>query len=73
MAFRLRSISPTAWLLVLCSWLVLAGPARASHIVGGEMELVHNTGESYTLFLNLYFDAVNGSSSVLDADLTATI
>jgi gliding motility-associated-like protein len=37
------------------------------------MELVHNTGDSYTLLLNLYFDAVNGSTGALDADLTATI
>jgi gliding motility-associated-like protein len=37
------------------------------------MELVHNSGESYTLLLNLYFDAVNGSASALDADLTASI
>ena len=62
-----------ACLLLLGSWLVLATPARATHIVGGEMELVHNTGESYTLLLNLYFDAVNGSAGALDADLTASI
>ena len=60
------------WLLLGC-WLLLAQSARATHIVGGEMELVHNTGESYTLRLNLYFDAVNGNPSVLDADLTASI
>ncbi|GAC1373267.1 MAG: hypothetical protein NVS3B25_02800 [Hymenobacter sp.] len=57
----------------MSSWLVLAGPARATHIVGGEMELVHNTGDSYTLLLNLYFDAVNGNAAALDADLTASI
>jgi gliding motility-associated-like protein len=62
-----------ALLLWLGSCLLLAGPARATHIVGGEMELVHNTGESYTLILNLYFDAYNGSPSALDADLTASI
>ena len=37
------------------------------------MELVHNSGDSYTLLLNLYFDAVNGSPGALDADLTASI
>ena len=75
MAFCLRLLSPTqlAFLLFLSSWLLLAGPARATHIVGGEMELVHNSGNSYTLLLNLYFDAVNGSPSALDADLTASI
>ena len=59
-------------LLVLAGWL-LAGPARATHIVGGEMELVHDTGDSYTLLLNLYFDAVNGSPGALDPSLTASI
>ncbi|GAA3961334.1 hypothetical protein GCM10022407_05300 [Hymenobacter antarcticus] len=54
-------------------WLLLAGPARATHIVGGELELVHNTGDSYTLLVNLYFDAANGNASALDADLTASI
>ncbi|WP_201982256.1 gliding motility-associated C-terminal domain-containing protein [Hymenobacter rubidus] len=57
----------------MCSLLALARPARATHIVGGEMELVHNSGESYTLILNLYFDAVNGSAGALDASLTASI
>ncbi|MBF9220511.1 T9SS type B sorting domain-containing protein [Hymenobacter ruricola] len=60
-------------LLLLVGLLALAGPARATHIVGGEMELVHNSGDSYTLQLNLYFDAVHGSASALDADLTASI
>ncbi|SFP85013.1 gliding motility-associated C-terminal domain-containing protein [Hymenobacter arizonensis] len=75
MPFRLFPLRP-AWpavLLFLCTWLLLAGPAQATHIVGGEMELVHNTGDSYTLILNLYFDAANGSPSALDADLTASI
>ena len=60
-------------LLLIGSLLASAVPAQATHIVGGEMELVHNTGESYTLILNLYFDAVNGSAGALDADLTASI
>jgi len=75
MVVRLRLPGPgwAALALFLGSWLALAGPARATHIVGGEMELVHNTGESYTLLLNLYFDAANGSPSALDGDLTASI
>jgi len=71
MAFSTRSAG-SAFLLFLCGWL-LAGPARATHIVGGEMELVHNTGDSYTLLVNLYFDAANGNATALDADLTASI
>ncbi|WP_310396038.1 gliding motility-associated C-terminal domain-containing protein [Hymenobacter sp.] len=70
--FHLAGSARSAFLL-LAGWLLLAGPARATHIVGGEMELVHNTGESYTLLLNLYFDAANGSPNALDADLTASI
>ena len=70
-----RLFGPTraAMLLFLCSWLVLVGPAWGTHLVGGEIELVHNTGDAYTLQLNLYFDAANGSPSALDGDLTASI
>ena len=74
--FSFSHLSRPAWaavLLFLGSWLALAGPARATHIVGGEMELVHRSGDAYTLLLNLYFDAVNGNASALDADLTASI
>ena len=60
------------FLALLSCWLLLAGPARASHIVGGELELTHTTGTSYTLVLNLYFDAVHGDLSLIDANLTAS-
>jgi hypothetical protein len=75
MSFRLCRPGPAlaAFLLFSCSWLALIGPARATHIVGGEMELIYNSGNSYTLALNLYFDAVNGSATALDGDLTASI
>ena len=72
LSFRLPAAARVA-LLMLCGWLLAASPARATHIVGGEMELVHNSGDSYTLQLNLYFDAVFGSASALDANLTASI
>lgn len=58
-----------ALLLVLLS----APLARATHIVGGEMDLQYVSGNSYQLTLNLYFDAVNGSPGALDASLTAGI
>ena len=75
MSFFTRPVRATgsAFLLFLSCWLLLAGSARATHIVGGEMELVHNSGDSYTLLVNLYFDAANGNASALDADLTASI
>ena len=60
-------------LVLVLSLLLGQLPARATHIVGGEMELVHQTGDAYTLNLNLYFDAVNGNVGALDNDLTASI
>ena len=38
----------------------------ASHIVGGEFELLHLTGNSYQLNMILYFDLVNGQPGALD-------
>ena len=74
MLFRLRSSGFfPAVLLLLLAQLLWAAPARATHIVGGEMELEHLNGSDYRLVLNLYFDAVNGSPQALDADLTASI
>ncbi len=70
---HLRSLASPAFLLLLGALLALGQPARATHIVGGEMELVHLLGQSYQLQLNLYFDAVHGSSGAPDAELTATI
>ncbi len=58
---------------LLLALLLPVFSARATHIVGGEMELTHQAGESYTLVLNLYFDAANGNPGALDADLTASI
>ena len=59
------------WLLVLALLVPLA--ASATHIVGGELELQHKAGSTYTLSLNLYFDAINGAPGALDAQLTASI
>ncbi|GAB3902115.1 hypothetical protein GCM10028803_28060 [Larkinella knui] len=60
----------TAW----CSWFVwcwigLVVAARATHIVGGELELKRVTNQSsYThqINLNLYFDALNGNPQAED-------
>ena len=53
--------------------VLLAGPAWATHIVGGEMDLLHQTGSTYTLTLTLYFDAINGDPAALDQSMTAGI
>ena len=53
--------------------VLLAAPAWATHIVGGEMDLQHRNGSTYTLTLTLYFDAINGDAAALDQALTAGI
>ncbi|OGX88628.1 hypothetical protein BEN48_08320 [Hymenobacter glacialis] len=53
--------------------LVAPLAASATHIVGGELDLQHKAGTAYTLSLNLYFDAINGSPGALDPQLTASI
>lgn len=60
-------------LLLLALVLLSAPAARATHIVGGEIDLQYLRGDTYQLTLNLYFDAVKGSPGALDADLTAGI
>ena len=69
---HLPSRSRAAWLL-FCGLLLLAGRARATHIVGGELELTHTTGQTYILTLNLYFDAVNGTADLITGSVTASI
>ncbi len=61
-----------AWLLLF----FLAGlvrPARATHIVGGEMDLQYLTGSTYQITLNLYFDVLNGNAGALDNNLTVSV
>ncbi|WP_426059898.1 gliding motility-associated C-terminal domain-containing protein [Hymenobacter sp. B1770] len=58
-------------LLLLALWAPLV--ATATHIVGGELDLQHKTGSTYTLTLNLYFDAINGNPGALDQQLPASI
>jgi gliding motility-associated-like protein len=67
---------PTRWARLGLSTLLLvllAGQARATHIVGGEMDLLHRNGSTYALTLTLYFDAINGDAAALDQALTAGI
>ncbi len=46
--------------------VLVSTPAWASHIVGGEFELLHVEGSTYKLNLNLYFDVVNGNPGARD-------
>ena len=53
-------------------WLVPQA-ASATHIVGGELDLQHKSGNAYRLTLNLYFDALKGSTGAIRPTLPAGI
>jgi hypothetical protein len=51
--------------------LMVVLPVYASHIVGGEFELLHISGYNYQLNMILYFDDLHGLPGALDS--TATV
>ena len=62
--------------------LLITFPVMASHIVGGEFELIHISGSRYRLNLIYYFDVINGfrnadgtqsQPETVDPSLTANI
>lgn len=57
-------------LIVLC---VLGFPVFASHIVGGEFELIHISGNLYQLNLIIYFDKINGAPGAKDQGANAPV
>ncbi|MEX1239089.1 MAG: gliding motility-associated C-terminal domain-containing protein [Cyclobacteriaceae bacterium] len=57
-------------LFLLCLW---AFPVAASHIVGGEFEIIHISGDRYRINLILYFDELNGSVNARDPNVEARI
>ncbi|MBT1705294.1 gliding motility-associated C-terminal domain-containing protein [Chryseosolibacter indicus] len=57
-------------LVILC---LLAFPVVASHIVGGEFEILYVSGNTYRINLILYFDLNNGSAGARDPDVRARI
>jgi hypothetical protein len=59
------------FLFALLMMMVL--PVYASHIVGGEFELIHISGYNYQLNMILYFDDINGNPGALDNTVTAAI
>lgn len=52
--------------------LMVVLPVYASHIVGGEFELLHLSGYNYQLNMILYFDDVNGDPGAQDASVTVS-
>src|SRR5688500_11618934 len=57
-------------LLILC---VTAFPAMASHIVGGEIELLHISGDLYRINLIYYFDVQGNPGRVPEAENEITV
>ncbi len=53
--------------------LLISFPLIASHIVGGEFELIHISGNTYRLNLIIYFDQINGAAGAKDPSATVTI
>lgn len=53
--------------------LFISTPVWASHIVGGEFELLHISGNQYKLNLILYFDVNNGNPAARDGSATVRI
>ena len=53
--------------------LFVSTPTLASHIVGGEFELLHVSGYNYRLRLILYFDELNGNPGARDNSATVRI
>lgn len=53
--------------------VLLMNRAFASHIVGGEFEILHISGFTYRINLILYFDRLNGLLGAKDASVTARI
>jgi gliding motility-associated-like protein len=47
--------------------------AEATHIVGGELEMLHLGGNSYRLSLIMYFDGVNGDPGAINNDVRISI
>ncbi|HEU5289656.1 MAG TPA: gliding motility-associated C-terminal domain-containing protein [Cyclobacteriaceae bacterium] len=47
--------------------------AKASHIVGGEFELLYISGNTYRINLILYFDEINGDPDAFDNPVTVRI
>ncbi|HTF18573.1 MAG TPA: gliding motility-associated C-terminal domain-containing protein [Chryseolinea sp.] len=59
--------------ILLAILLLISIPSVASHIVGGEFEIIHISANSYRINLILYFDVLNGSSGARDNAITAAI
>ncbi|MBX9851713.1 MAG: hypothetical protein K2X86_08135, partial [Cytophagaceae bacterium] len=51
-------------IIILC---ISAG--TASHIVGGEIELIHKRSYTYQILLKMYVDVLNANPGVINSEL----
>lgn len=70
LSFELRPTMRRFFIVLLCFCGIQAG---ASHIVGGEFELLHISGTTYRLNLIIYFDKLNGDVGAKDPSATVSI
>ncbi len=61
------------YFLFILTCLGHASSLHATHIVGGEFEIKEKRGGLYDIFLNLYFDEINGNPQAIDDPLEAVI
>ncbi len=66
-----RWVRPLA--LAASLWLLMTGGASATHIVGGQLRMLHQRESLYTLGLTLYFDDVRGNPDALDQNAILAI
>jgi hypothetical protein len=59
--------------LLLLALFVLAIPVYASHIVGGEFEILYKGGTMYEVRMILYFDLLHGNPGAKDGQIVARI
>jgi hypothetical protein len=59
--------------ILLTLLLLIVFPVFASHIVGGEFELIHIAGNKYRLNLIIYFDQINGALGAKDLGANVSI
>ncbi|GAB4111605.1 MAG: hypothetical protein OHK0057_20120 [Thermoflexibacter sp.] len=53
-------------ILFFALFILFITSAKATHIVGGEIEMTHLGGTIYRFTLNLYFDEINGDPLAID-------
>ena len=68
MSAYIKCLLPTLFFIFLAY-----APLKATHIVGGEIEIEHVQDSNYIFRVYLYFDAVNGSTGARDSDVTLNV